>query len=93
MKLLLTLLLAIAAQAAELRVGRAAVSITPPTGIPMAGYYTIRLAEGRTRSLRQGNVLDERIRRRWWPRPGGREEQAAAARAIESLTAGPAGRT
>jgi hypothetical protein len=30
----------------ELRVGRAAVKITPPAGIPMAGYYNIRLAEG-----------------------------------------------
>ena len=46
MKLLLTIFLAVAAQAAELRVGRAAVSITPPPGIPMAGYYSIRLAEG-----------------------------------------------
>jgi len=26
--------------------GRAAVKITPPAGIPMAGYYNIRLAEG-----------------------------------------------
>ncbi|MEO7652431.1 MAG: hypothetical protein ABIZ80_18355 [Bryobacteraceae bacterium] len=28
------------------RVGRAAVRITPPAGIPMAGYYSVRLAEG-----------------------------------------------
>ena len=34
------------ASAAELRVGAAAVKITPPVGIPMAGYYAIRLAEG-----------------------------------------------
>src|SRR5687767_3155506 len=32
--------------AGELRIGRAAVKITPPAGIPMAGYYSIRLAEG-----------------------------------------------
>jgi hypothetical protein len=32
--------------AAELRVGRAAVEITPPAGMPMAGYYNIRLNEG-----------------------------------------------
>ena len=32
--------------AAEFRLGRAAVQVTPPVGIPMAGYYNIRLAEG-----------------------------------------------
>ncbi|MBM3810745.1 MAG: hypothetical protein FJW20_03820 [Acidimicrobiia bacterium] len=32
--------------AEPLRAGRAAVKITPPTGVPMAGYYSIRLAEG-----------------------------------------------
>ncbi|MBK5291767.1 MAG: neutral/alkaline non-lysosomal ceramidase N-terminal domain-containing protein, partial [Acidobacteriia bacterium] len=32
--------------AEPLRVGRAAIKITPPAGIPMAGYYSIRLAEG-----------------------------------------------
>ncbi len=32
--------------AGELRVGGAAVRITPPDGIPMAGYYATRLAEG-----------------------------------------------
>jgi hypothetical protein len=32
--------------AEELRAGAAAVRITPPAGIPMAGYYRIRLAEG-----------------------------------------------
>src|SRR5262249_28835471 len=45
-RLSLILLLAAAAPAAELRIGRAAVSITPPAGIPMAGYYSVRLAEG-----------------------------------------------
>jgi len=34
------------AAAGELRAGRAAAKITPPAGIPMAGYYNIRLAEG-----------------------------------------------
>ncbi|MFN7922572.1 MAG: hypothetical protein U0Q16_20885 [Bryobacteraceae bacterium] len=38
--------LAIPGAAADLRVGRAAVKITPPAGIPMAGYYSVRLAEG-----------------------------------------------
>ncbi|MDP3070260.1 MAG: hypothetical protein Q8N18_08225 [Opitutaceae bacterium] len=32
--------------AGELRVGAAAVAITPPNAIPMAGYYSTRLAEG-----------------------------------------------
>src|SRR5438552_6427408 len=32
-------------QTAELKVGVAAVKITPPLGVPMAGYYTERLAE------------------------------------------------
>ncbi|MBL9202772.1 MAG: hypothetical protein JNL39_19820 [Opitutaceae bacterium] len=35
-----------AASAGELRVGAAAVRITPPNAIPMAGYYATRLAEG-----------------------------------------------
>ena len=30
---------------ADLRIGKAAVKITPPHGMPMAGYYSIRLAE------------------------------------------------
>ena len=30
----------------EVKAGRAAVKITPPAGIPMAGYYSTRLAEG-----------------------------------------------
>ncbi len=40
------LLLAAGLHADDLRVGAAAVKITPPAGIPMAGYYNIRLAEG-----------------------------------------------
>jgi len=31
---------------AELRAGAAAVVITPPLGVPMAGYYNARGAEG-----------------------------------------------
>src|SRR5436305_7528201 len=34
------------AWSAELRIGAAAVPITPPTGIPMAGYYSERGAQG-----------------------------------------------
>ncbi|WP_414663002.1 hypothetical protein [Horticoccus sp. 23ND18S-11] len=34
------------APAAELRIGAAAIDITPPNGIAMAGYYATRLAEG-----------------------------------------------
>jgi hypothetical protein len=41
------LLLAVApASAGELRIGAAAVVITPPAGTPMAGYYSARAAEG-----------------------------------------------
>ncbi len=43
---LLCLLSAAFAFAGELRVGTAAVRITPPNAIPMAGYYSTRLAEG-----------------------------------------------
>ena len=35
-----------ASHAEDLRAGRAAIKITPPVGIPMAGYYNTRLAEG-----------------------------------------------
>ena len=34
------------AAAGDLRVGRAAVKITPPAGMPMAGYYYVRLNQG-----------------------------------------------
>ena len=46
--LLLGLLFALTANSAigELRVGAAAVVITPPDGTPMAGYYRKRLSEG-----------------------------------------------
>ncbi len=44
---LLVLIASVAlAGAGELRVGAAAVRITPPNAIPMAGYYATRLAEG-----------------------------------------------
>jgi hypothetical protein len=49
MRSLLALLLlacAVPAQAGDLRVGAAAVVITPPLGTPMAGYYSPRGAEG-----------------------------------------------
>jgi hypothetical protein len=44
---LLTLVFAISAHAqAELKVGAGAVVITPPQGIPMAGYYSLRGSDG-----------------------------------------------
>lgn len=42
----LCLLAALPAGAGELRVGAAAVVITPPLGAPMAGYYNNRFADG-----------------------------------------------
>ncbi len=42
----LVLLFHTLAAGAEVKAGRAAVKITPPAGIPMAGYYSTRLAEG-----------------------------------------------
>jgi len=42
----ITVLLAAAATAGELKVGAAAVVITPPPGTPLAGYYTERPADG-----------------------------------------------
>ncbi len=44
--LLSLLLISPFAPAAELRVGAAAVVITPPEGTPMAGYYSLRSATG-----------------------------------------------
>jgi hypothetical protein len=49
MRLTLLLVLAVIttpAWAGELRVGAASVAITPPAGIPMAGYYSERGAQG-----------------------------------------------
>ena len=46
-KLLLSfLVLLVTPVFAELRVGSAQVDITPPKGMPMAGYYSVRLNEG-----------------------------------------------
>ena len=42
----LVLALSLSASAAELTAGAAAVDITPPPGTPMAGYYSLRGAEG-----------------------------------------------
>ncbi|MCL6505823.1 MAG: hypothetical protein K6T59_02260 [Bryobacteraceae bacterium] len=39
-------LLASIACGTELRVGAASVKITPPVGVPLAGYYNVRLATG-----------------------------------------------
>lgn len=44
--LLVILALTQSAQAGELRAGVATVDITPPVGTPMAGYYSLRAAEG-----------------------------------------------
>jgi neutral ceramidase len=45
---------------APLRLGRGSVKITPPAGIPMAGYYSIRLAEGTHNDLyAKAIVLEE----------------------------------
>jgi len=44
--LLLGLVCASPTMAGEIRVGAAAVKITPPDGIPMAGYYSMRLSDG-----------------------------------------------
>src|SRR5438270_7837314 len=43
---LLLLFATLPASAGDLRVGAAAVPITPPLGTPMAGYYSARGAEG-----------------------------------------------
>ncbi|HEX8201801.1 MAG TPA: hypothetical protein VF590_15100 [Isosphaeraceae bacterium] len=51
---------ALPARAGELRVGAAAVVITPPAGTPMAGYYSARAAEGVHDDLHaKAIVLDE----------------------------------
>ena len=44
--ILLAITFIVASFAGDLRVGRAAVKITPPAGMPMAGYYYVRLNEG-----------------------------------------------
>lgn len=45
-KILVLALFAVSLHAAPLRMGRAAVRITPEPGTPMAGYYSTRLATG-----------------------------------------------
>ena len=45
-RVLLVLAMTAIPAAAQLRAGRAAVDITPPAGVPMAGYYYVRLSEG-----------------------------------------------
>jgi hypothetical protein len=45
-RVLLALAMAAVPAAAQLLAGRAAVDITPPVGVPMAGYYYVRLSEG-----------------------------------------------
>jgi neutral ceramidase len=46
LSLLLSAILATPVSAQEFRAGAAAVAITPPVGIPMAGYYSERGAQG-----------------------------------------------
>jgi hypothetical protein len=45
-RVLLALTMIAMPMGAQLRAGRAAVDITPPVGVPMAGYYYVRLSEG-----------------------------------------------
>ena len=60
----LTLALPAAAGARELKVGVAAVTITPPAGGPMAGYYYTRAAEGTHDDLlAKALVLDDGVTR------------------------------
>ncbi|MBI3874456.1 MAG: neutral/alkaline non-lysosomal ceramidase N-terminal domain-containing protein [Verrucomicrobia bacterium] len=46
-------------RASDFRVGAAAVKVTPPTGIPMAGYYNTRLAEGTHDDLQAKAIVFE----------------------------------
>jgi hypothetical protein len=45
--------------ASDFRVGAAAVKVTPPVGIPMAGYYNTRLAEGTHDDLQAKAIVFE----------------------------------
>lgn len=60
--LMLIMLLPCAAtlRAAEMRAGAAAVVITPPMGVPMAGYYSARGAEGVHDDLHAKAIVIER---------------------------------
>jgi hypothetical protein len=44
------------ASAADLKIGRAAVDITPPAGMPLEGYYYIRLNTAMHDPLYAGSV-------------------------------------
>jgi hypothetical protein len=72
MRLITSLLLATLAAPAwsdELRVGAAAVVITPPAAIPMAGYYSERGAKGVHDELHAKAVVLESKGRSWrWSR-------------------------
>src|SRR3954447_6814515 len=57
---ILLLLVALPVRAGELRVGAAAVVITPPPGTPMAGYYSARAAEGVHDDLHAKAIVLER---------------------------------
>jgi neutral ceramidase len=56
----LACLAAAQARAGDLQVGRAAVTITPPAGMPMAGNYATRLAKGVLDDLRVRAVVLEK---------------------------------
>jgi neutral ceramidase len=58
--LLLFNLLALSSFAADLQVGASTVKITPPLGIPMAGYYYMRGAEGVHDDLYAKTIVIER---------------------------------
>ena len=58
--LLMTLGVTAASTAAELTVGAARVDITPPKGMPMAGYYAPRAAEGTHDKLYASAVVIEK---------------------------------
>ena len=51
---------ALAAPAADFRAGAAGTDITPPRGIPMAGYYNVRLSEGVHDPLQAKAIVIER---------------------------------
>lgn len=58
--LLLVMTMTGSATTGELRVGAAAVSITPPEGAPLAGYYRKRLSEGVIDDLYSKAIVVER---------------------------------
>ena len=58
--LIVMITLSVSPLASDLRVGAAAVSITPPAGTPLAGYYYKRLSEGVLDELYSKAVVIER---------------------------------